>query len=157
MNFYHSEVSSRRQIETTTPLAQSTVFEILNLSAALFIDGAEISGIRDLEALDNQKRVLIETIEKFLEEARSTGLRLLELLRVSTSSLVTQVSSMRQFLVDHHQSVEFCESSTDYFIEHLPPEKSHQVLLIRLFYLVCYIKLASSIVGMFRSSFNRYF
>ena len=86
MNFYGCEVPAR--IEIDTPSKESAVFEILNLSAALFIQNSEMTQIHGLEMLDDKKRVLIDAVEKLLVQVRSIGFRLLELLRRSAASLV---------------------------------------------------------------------
>jgi hypothetical protein len=90
MNLYYCEVPAKRAVRThfQTNLPQSAVFEILNLSAALFIQSAEIVEIYKQETLDDKKRVLIEAIQKLLLQVRATGFRFLDLLRVSTSALV---------------------------------------------------------------------
>jgi len=98
MNFYSCEVSARTQIvtHTLTHVARSAVLEILNLSAALFIQGAEIAEIHDLDKLNDKQRLLIEAVEKLLVQVRDTALLLMDMLRVSTYALVCTISSLHQ-------------------------------------------------------------
>src|SRR5258707_12941434 len=105
MNFYSCEISARTQIGTLslTHAAQSAVLEILNLSSALFIQGADIAKIHDLDKLDDKQRLLIEAVEKLLVQVRDAALLLMGMLRVSTYALVRTVPSMHQRI--YHQEI----------------------------------------------------
>lgn len=126
MNFYYNEFSGRGQVGT--PSTHLAVFEILNLNAALFIQGVEVAEVHNLEKLDNKMRLLIEAVQKLLVQVRSTALLLLDMLRVSTSPLVCTLSLHAPTLIAKY--IGFSQIGIGYFIKHFPPSNSHQIFLI---------------------------
>jgi len=159
MNFHLNEVlmgGNNTIHKPDSPPSRRVVFDILNLSSALFLhEDIRVSAV-DEKHLEGKARLVYQTVSKILEEVAAAGHQILMKLRTPapTPGLVSLRSRVKSTTIMH--CLDFCKFGIAASIIQPLPLEGFKLHLLRFLVLVRCFKMVSSVPSRFRFIFYEY-
>lgn len=140
--------------ESDIPTPSRLIFDILNLSSALFLHGEDtrVNAI-DEKHLDGKARLIYQTVSKILEEVAAAGHRILLDLRTSTPTLGLVSARSRVSKYDVTSCLDFCEIGIPASVLQFLSLEGIKFFVLRPLVLVRCLKVVSSVFRKFRFIF----
>jgi len=157
MNFHLNEVLMGENTIIHKPdsiPSRRVVFDILNLSSALFLHkDIRVSAV-DEKHLEGKARLVYQTVSKISEEVAAAGHQILLKLRTPTPGLVSLRSRVKSTTI--MPCLDFCKFGIAASIIQSLPLEGFKLHLLRFLVLVRCFKLVSSVSSRFRFIFYEY-